>query len=265
MAIIRRTSTLLVATLLALALYSPSALAQTSDEERAVEHFDNGAKHFYEGDFSRALVEFRKAYEFNPDPMILYNMSLAYSRMGNVGEALRAGVSASSHEAMPAPAKVRNDARIVALGAALTSAAIAEVLAPAAEHGKPLDPGTGKAAEPIWEQVGPIGWSGVGAATAGLLLLGYSGIVSYGLEGDIARYELTRDLAEYTMLKDDIAKRTFRGRIALYSGLVLSVAGAGLLAFDLTRDEHAPATQPRVSLGLVPTATHTTLQLFGTY
>lgn len=270
---------LLAAILLA---WSAPAAAQ-SNEELAVEHFDIGARLFYEGDFSGSIVEFRKAYDYNPDPMILYNISLAHARLGNTAEALRIGRTAASspnnNGTLPPQVALRNDARIAALSIALTSETItARTAAEASNAALAAGFNTGgfrhpDDAPPLWERLTPVGWTGVATASAGVVLLAYSAAVNYGLGTDIARYQTTPDPQEYNRLKDDITTRSARGRITLYSGAALTAIGAGLLTFDLLYDRSNAddasdlelSQSPTLKIGLVPGATQTLIQIVGTY
>ena len=258
---------------------SAPAFAQ-SDEDAAVEHFDNGARLFYEGDFPSAIIEFRKAYDYNPDPMILYNISLAHERLKNITEALRVGKSAAANPNLPPPVALRNDARIAAFSIAITADKITTRTASDAKNAaiaagfKSGVPGQ-QNTSPIWEQLTPLGWSGVATASAGIVLLAYSGIVNYGLSADIARYQTTPDPQEYKRLKDDITTRSKRGRITLYSGSALAVIGAGLLTFDLLYDHSSDSDastdplefsqKPTLKISVSPGSTENLVQISGTY
>jgi tetratricopeptide (TPR) repeat protein len=240
----------LLVTLLAPLL--PSAASAQTHEEQARHHFDEGARHFYEGDFSRAILEFRRAYHYQPDPMILYNISLAHSRLGNISDAYEAGQAAASMPGMPEAARVRNDARVGALAVALSAESMASRISRLATPTSnatrtPLDePNHGYAP-------GPIGWTAVALGGAGAGLLTYALVLDRSLENDIEAYRSASDegqVSDYDALRDRIATRTTRGRIALYSGLGLTIAGAGLLAYDLLDTNGAP--NYKVSVGLHP-------------
>src|SRR5262249_34988958 len=60
------------------------ARAQASDAVRveAREHFDRGLRLFNQQDNEGALVEFQRAYELVPHPMVLFNMGLVLSAAG---------------------------------------------------------------------------------------------------------------------------------------------------------------------------------------
>lgn len=281
----KQTSPKIIKSLLVVLLFfsSATAFAQSrnlSDEDAAVEHFDNGARLFYEGDFSGAIVEFRKAYDYNPDPMILYNISLAHERLKNFPEAMRVGKTAAANPNLPPPVALRNDARLAAFSIALTADKITTRTASDAKNaaiaaGFKSGFANQPDATPIWDRLSPVGWSGIASASAGVILLAYSGIVNYGLSADIARYQTTPDPHEYNRLKNDITTRSKRGRITLYTGSALAVVGAGLLTFDLLYNRSSEpdeptdllgfSQKPTLKLGFSPINSENLVQISGTY
>jgi tetratricopeptide (TPR) repeat protein len=62
--------------------------AQTAAEAEARRHFDDGSKAYALGEFSRAINEYRAAYNAKPDPAMLYNIAQAYRLAGEVPQAL---------------------------------------------------------------------------------------------------------------------------------------------------------------------------------
>lgn len=111
----------------ALLLSSSAAIAQQGPDRAklARQHFDRGAQSFYKGDYANALLEFRKAYQYKEDATILYNMSLAYLKLDNLDGALEAAQRAKAKGGMPKKMQVRNDARIRGLGVAMSAVKVA--------------------------------------------------------------------------------------------------------------------------------------------
>jgi tetratricopeptide (TPR) repeat protein len=54
----------------------------------AKRHFEEATKAFRLGEFSRAVEEYRAAYNAKPEPPILYNIAQAYRLAGNLEQAL---------------------------------------------------------------------------------------------------------------------------------------------------------------------------------
>jgi tetratricopeptide (TPR) repeat protein len=65
---------------------APLALAQGEDDAR--ERFILGQKAYQEGDYDRAIAEWKAAYELDARSRILYNLSQAYERAGRLAEAV---------------------------------------------------------------------------------------------------------------------------------------------------------------------------------
>ena len=56
----------------------------------AREEFLRGQTAYQQGDFQRAVDAWRRAYEADPRPLLLYNLARAYERLGQINEALEA-------------------------------------------------------------------------------------------------------------------------------------------------------------------------------
>ena len=65
------------------------AFAQSGGvENEARRHYEEGSKAFALGEFSRAVSEYRAAYNSKPDPAFLYNIAQAYRLAGDLQQAL---------------------------------------------------------------------------------------------------------------------------------------------------------------------------------
>ncbi len=78
-------ATLLLVLLAALA--APPAFAQSADDARARELYENGALLYEEGDYENAVVAWKEAYELSERPLLLYNIANALERIGEYQEA----------------------------------------------------------------------------------------------------------------------------------------------------------------------------------
>jgi len=74
---IRRISTALLATLLALAAAAP-AHAEDERVPEAQRHFEAGMAHFHLEEYDPAIDEWEKGYRIKPAPQFLYNIAQAY-------------------------------------------------------------------------------------------------------------------------------------------------------------------------------------------
>jgi hypothetical protein len=78
-------------TLAPLGNWSRRARAADIGEAPAAEakrHYEEGTKAFNLGEFSRAIAEFKAAYNAKPDPLLLYNIAQSYRLAGDPAQAL---------------------------------------------------------------------------------------------------------------------------------------------------------------------------------
>ncbi len=66
----------------------PKANPSAEDLDRAKELFENGKGLFSEGSYDAAIAAFKRAYASSGDPVLLYNIALAYDRAENFDGAL---------------------------------------------------------------------------------------------------------------------------------------------------------------------------------
>jgi hypothetical protein len=65
-------------------------LAAQAEGDGAREKFMRGQRAYQQGDYDQAIAEWQAAYELDPRPLILYNLSQAYERYGKLPEAVQA-------------------------------------------------------------------------------------------------------------------------------------------------------------------------------
>ena len=219
------------------------------DLERAQEHFDRGAQLYFEGEFSRAAVEFRRAHNFHPHPLFLYNIALMYKRLGRHEDALEAARQALEMDtALPPTEDARNKGIIVAVETSLLGQTIADE----------IDQKDGEEVEPVAEVTddsgfGALGWAGVGTLGLGVAGLVGGGIVHLNLQNNVEEYELRRrrnpDSQGVTDLGDTIAAQETQRMALFISGAGLAAVGTGLI-FWATRSG-APDSQVAFSVSVV--------------
>ncbi|RDV38480.1 tetratricopeptide repeat protein [Bradymonadaceae bacterium TMQ3] len=238
-------------TLLAFSMLATSAFAQDEPtaDELAQQYFDEGASFFIEGNYARAILSFRRAFDQRPDPMILYNMSLAHSRLGNHREAYETTLATQSMEGLPEQAKVRVDARADALFVVVNAEELAPRIAAITAAEKSAERTSAQSSQPGLsiappldlvrqpEGMGLVGWAGVGTTVVGAGLLTGALLVDRSLASDIEAYQQASDqgrLSDYNELRADIESRANTGKILLYSGAGAAALGLGMWIFGVT-------------------------------
>lgn len=66
----------------------PAQPAQSFAQTEARTHFQTGARHYQEGQFTQAIEEFETAFRLFPSPVILFNLAQAYRSDGRLSEAV---------------------------------------------------------------------------------------------------------------------------------------------------------------------------------
>lgn len=254
-----RTTSLIALLVFALGTFtfSPHAHAQEATaSELAQKHFNRGARAYLEENYTEAVVQFLTAYRHREDPMILYNLSLAYQGLEKYGDALEAARRAGLEpDELPDDVRPRNLARIVALQQVLAAQSAAPEIrdAPgeavvASGEGVDVDDRTTVVAHRRSgnSSIGALGWTGVATAAAGTGLLVYAGLLQLEIDSAIESYEARPTEAK----RDSIEERQQVGKLVLYSGAGLFVLGTTLFVVDLAWLGDA---EPE-SVGIAPTA-----------
>jgi tetratricopeptide (TPR) repeat protein len=60
----------------------------TKHDEDGRQHFKSGTLYFKQGQYERAIVEYQEAYELSGRPRLLFNLSLAHEKLGQLPEAI---------------------------------------------------------------------------------------------------------------------------------------------------------------------------------
>jgi hypothetical protein len=119
-----------LATFLVLGLVNRVSAADEPDADVKM-HFDDGTKAFSLGEFDRAAVEFRAAYQLRPDANFLYNIAQSY-RLGNAPSKALFFYRSYLHNAPNAPNREEVEDRIQKLEA--------QSVAPRADPNPPPSP-----------------------------------------------------------------------------------------------------------------------------
>jgi tetratricopeptide (TPR) repeat protein len=258
---------LIACSLMSITLCVQPAMAQSGGDapsanaaKQAREHFDAGASHFFRKEYGKALVEFQRAFELNPDAMILYNISAAHFRLGNFKEAYVTAQRARSFGGMPDKVIAPTDGRIAGLSVRLQAGELTDAIANArakAEAANEQSDGTAQTvvapAPPADDSLGAVGWTGAVMTAAGTGLLLYTLYADLSLGPDLRDYEnaaMEGNAADYDYFYDDIKARQQRARLTLYSGSALAAVGMGLWLYD---EFDSPEPRESASVQLAPT------------
>jgi hypothetical protein len=62
--------------------------ARADDSAAADEAFERGVEAFHQDRYEEALVDFQRAYDLAPHPLVLYNLAATYRELGRYGDAI---------------------------------------------------------------------------------------------------------------------------------------------------------------------------------
>lgn len=240
---------------------APEVHAQSKKKE-ARQLAQRGAKAFVKKDYAMAVTYFQRAASLDPNPVLLFNLSLAHSRVGNVQDAREAAQRAINmgSENVPEDTWVKLHARRDAYDRALAAQAMAQELAPddpeismgPGDGGEGGQTTVGKSVEP-GSPIGALGWTGAATGVVGVGMLAGAGLVTAGVRADIDAYNDARVAGNFDrarQLQDDVDQGQQLGQILLYSGAGLAAVGTGLFVFDLV---NGAETEKKATLLTAPT------------
>ncbi len=202
--------------------------------QEAQEAFELGAQYYYEDNFGRAIVEFRKAHQAHPHPMFLHNIALANKQLGRLDRAREAAVEAEEmSEELPPETAARNVGIVAGATGVLTGRQVAEDVA----SSQPVEddtPGT-PPEEPVADSggFGPLGWAGVGALAVGVGALGGAVVIDSQISSELDGLNSGESQEQFDATIADLEGKQTTGQILLFSGIGLSTVGAGLLIYEL--------------------------------
>lgn len=250
----RALAAVLMAAFLSFTLPSQIAAAQEepSDEELAQAYYEQGVEAFFNKNYSLAITYFQRANALDADPVVLYNISLAQSRLGNIPEALQAALQAQEMEGMPEDTALKNLARIRAFQLQMTAEEIAHALIPP-EEVEAQAAASPSPAPPLPQQESgpsPLAWAGIGTASAGALAIATTGVLTLIVGNKIEEYNSARQDGDYEgalALQKQIGDQQMVGQILLYSGAGLIAIGGTLWAIDFLTQPKADSSPGALS------------------
>lgn len=211
------------------------------DTERAQEYFEDGAEHYLEQNYSRAIIEFRKAHQASPHPIFLHNIALANLHLGRVDNARDAASKAASMDiSLPDDTTARNLGIIAGADTASSAHSTAERVdrrgtSPTAEAStdEVVEPPPETDASPAF---GALGLGGLAALSAGFISLGGALYVDRQIAAHRDALEARAGRISPTTMDEQVEHIDTwqtRGRILLFSGIGLAAAGTALVGIDV--------------------------------
>jgi tetratricopeptide (TPR) repeat protein len=242
----------------------PSVALGQSDEEVSVKQaYKMGMTHYKKGEFEEAITDFRKALDQQPHPVLIYNLSQSYVRIGEWEKAVK---YADMAQELGGKLDERTATQNVATGLAGRVVLSAEDNAPEIAEAEPgaskpqASTSPDKKTEPSEPTSPPpetagkggfggLGWVGAGTAAAGAGLLAGALVVDIGLASDFEALE-EGTASNPDSLRADMKSRQTTGQILLYAGAGAAALGTTLLILELTGGESKPQS---ARLGVSPT------------
>lgn len=212
---------------------------EQADMERAQEAFDEGARYYYDGDYSSAIVEFRRANQIHPHPIFQHNIARSHLELDRPDRALNAALEAEKRaDELPPDAAATNSAIIAGYQAVSKSHDRIEEMGADVED---IDDPMAAAPASRW---GGLGWAGAGALGAGLAALGGAAIFDRRVYSGKNELEEADDMPndEFIEERDSLQRQQTTGLAMLWSGIALGAVGTSLIVWEL-------ATTPEIDGG----------------
>lgn len=233
--------------------------AHAGPAEEAQRHADEGAKRYIAGDCPGAIVEFQKAYEAQPAPLLLYNIAICYQSLDEHERAREALDRALAHT----DRSPKEDAAAQARLSALDAIARGRALATPALVKRVEDPGTQVALDAP-APLTPTWYTGLTWGALGVGAIGVSGalLIDYTLSDDLDAYNAARPDRRVSAAQAEAIRADQRlGKGMLFTGLALGAVGVGLLLLNPFDEEAAPDQGARLDLAITPDHQQVTLTL----
>ncbi len=242
---------------------SEEALEEIDEEDiqRAQDAFNEGASLYYEGEYGRAMVEFRRANELYPHPIFAHNMALANHQLGRTNRTLDAALEArelsqqatDDAERLPDRADATNHGLIVSLQSLETGEEVAEAIAADTIDDDDEPVAVDEPPEGVDDpsSFGALGWGGVGAFVLGAGALTGAALIDRNVVSGKESLENWDDTTTaFNEEKDSLESQQSIGKVLLFSGAGLAAVGTGLVVWELMSSPDSEGSQMAVSPSL---------------
>lgn len=213
--------------------------AEEADMERAQESFDQGARYYYDGDYSSAIVEFRRANQIHEHPIFYHNIALSNKELGRPDRALDAALSAEEQAAQLPPETAATNSGLIAGYTSLdTGEEVSQDLAALIDEDDDVDDVDEAPEVEEADRWGGLGWGGVATLVAGSGALVGAAVTDQQVAAGIDQLRDDRDSGDvgpdaFDDRRDELAGQQTMGQILLFSGAGLALAGTSLIAWEL--------------------------------
>lgn len=272
---------------LVVSAHLPAPSSPAAQEQDAIALFEQGVELFNARKFREARDVFRRVFELDPNPFVIFNIGRCYEELGELEEAVRYYDRSLKLEGLPEAAKIEAVSRIEQLAPRIEAIktrrkAVAEAALRVDRSFYVAQTDARNKAEMITSPPPPVEppgrtaltWIGVGTSSVGLIALGAGLLVDLNI-GDkldeqdalIASYQTLGQEAiaqrdpdkaaaaiaqanEVNALADEIEDDQLAASLLFGAGGLLVVGGLVMILID-TPDDAAPA-EPNTSLQLIP-------------
>ncbi|MGM0556109.1 MAG: hypothetical protein ACQEVA_07005 [Myxococcota bacterium] len=232
-------------TLLAAVALPEAAHAQSDPRAEAYELYQRGVQSYKDADYEQAVEHLEQAVEIHKNPVVYYNLSLAYSKLGRAEDAMEAAeMAASMEDEMPDGTALKNRARIQAYSASLAGEDVATNISE--------QQGVAARSPRLETDMSSVGWAGAAGAGLGAVLVGTALIMNGSIGRKIDNYEAALDAGEFNSanrLYDEINRQQTLASVTVLSGSALLIGGAGMILYDLYFLEEEPRARLGASVG----------------
>lgn len=196
-----------------------------ADTNRAQEAFDEGARYYYDGDYSSAIVEFRRADQIHPHPIFQHNIARTNIELDRPERAYEAALEAQQRaDELPPEAAATNSAIIAGYQTVFGSRDHAESAEPAVADIDATD------ADSHW---GSLGWAGAGILGAGVAAISGAAVLDRSIVSAKDDLEDETDPEAFDQQIETLESRQTVGRTMLWSGVALGAIGTSLVVWEL--------------------------------
>jgi hypothetical protein len=236
-----------------------TASAQSGDRaisESARQDYEAGVEHYENQRYDAAASAFRRAYALTPAPILLYNISLAEWRSGNIDDAKTAALRASQGD-VPDEIRTKLQAKLAGYDVIEQTGRMVGGLpsqrpeSPQSKSANPNDSHAPSATKPtptpseatmVEPAYGALFWSGVGLATLSAASLTAGFVIDQQIGRDADKMGRPGGRSDTEILADIEQNQRLGAPLLIAGGLGL-VSGLTMIVFDLPANEEATVDQ----------------------
>jgi len=248
---------------------STAGAEESDDSEKAQKFYKKGMQAVYDEEYAIAITNFKRAHSLSPSGTLLYNISIAYSRMGKPDKALEYSRQAEGRDDLPDDTFVKNRARIAAYTVATTGTSVGGEPTETASDEEERTEETGET--PTGEETdaetatggdgnaksdgNALTWVGAGFGVAGAGAVGWAVFLNSYVREAIEAKRTAEEAGNYdeaNRLYREIRSRQRLGQVLIYSGAGVMALGTTLMIVDAASSGGSDRRAVRVTGGPAP-------------